>query len=70
MADRAEEELCPNNLSCISCLCLASCSLRSAAASAAMSGGMTANTLSSMSSNTDRRSSEGRVWMNVTGSRG
>lgn len=70
MADSAEEELCPNSRSCISCLCRASCSLRSAAASAAMSGGITASTLSSMSSSTDRRSSDGSVWMKVTGSRG
>lgn len=70
MADRAEDELWPNSLSCISCLWRASCSRRRAAASAAMSGGMTANTLSSMSSRTLRRSSEGRVWMKVTGSRG
>lgn len=35
-----------------------------------MSGGITANTLSSMSSRTLRRKSEGRVWMKVTGSIG
>lgn len=35
-----------------------------------MSGGITANTLSSMSSKTLRRRSEGRVWMKVTGSMG
>lgn len=35
-----------------------------------MSGGITANTLSSMSSRTLRRRSEGKVWMKVTGSMG
>lgn len=70
MADRAEVLEWPKSLSCISCLCLASCSRRSACASAAMSGGMTASTLSSMSSSTERRSSEGSVWMKVTGSMG
>lgn len=70
MAESAEVLLCPKSRSCMSCLCRASCSRLRAWASAAMSGGITANTLSSMSSRTLRRRSEGRVWMKVTGSMG
>lgn len=70
MADSAEVLLCPKSRSCMSCRCRASCSRLRAWASAAMSGGITANTLSSMSSRTLRRKSEGRVWMKVTGSIG